>query len=116
MNEMNRKKLYILRLGTFLHSLGMTMSAQELADHLNRNGFRTADGAEFDHDLDIYTLIQATWRWVNNDLGLEDEAQKIAMAFVKPDGTHSWDMPETAQTVTASVENRPEFREVGEEA
>jgi hypothetical protein len=104
MNEMNRKKLYILRLGTFLHSHNMTMSALELADHLNRNGFRTAYGTEFEGRRGTYTLITATWRWVHNDLGLEDEARNIAMAFVKPDGTHAWDEPEEETTNVSDEE------------
>jgi hypothetical protein len=48
MHEMNRKKLYIWRLGTFLHTHQKTMSAKDLADHLNRNELRTASGTEFE--------------------------------------------------------------------
>ena len=101
MKEMNRKKWYIWQLGTFLHAHKMTMSGQELADHLNRNNFKTSYGTEFEGARGTYTLIEATWRWVNNDLGLEDEASNIALAFVKPDGTHAWDRPD--QTVAAAA-------------
>jgi hypothetical protein len=109
MSEMNRKKLYVMQLGTFLHSNGMTMSAAELADHLNRNGFRTAQGTQFEGGRGTYTLIEATWRWVNNDLGLECEAGNVAMAFVKNDGTHAWDKPDTEETeVSNGLEEEPE--------
>jgi hypothetical protein len=96
MNEMNRKKLYVWRLGTFLHSHGMVMSAEELATHLNRNSFRTGYDTEFAGGRGTYRLIHATWSWVNDILGLEDEAGNIALAYVKPDGTHAWDRPESA--------------------
>jgi hypothetical protein len=38
-----------------------------------------------------YTLVRETWNWVNNELGLEAEGQKIALAFVKPDGTYAYE-------------------------
>src|ERR1700733_10679840 len=103
MNEMNRKKWYIWQLGRFLHGHGMTMSGQELADHLNRNNFRTGYGTEFEGARGTYTIIDATWRWVNDDLGLGDEANGIAMAFVKPDGTHAWSNPDETVTAAATV-------------
>jgi hypothetical protein len=86
---MIEKKLYIWRLGTFLHAHKMHMSAQELATHLNRNRFRTEYGSEFEGLRGTYTLIRATWQWVTNEFG-EVEATGIALAFVKPDGTHAW--------------------------
>ncbi len=91
MNEMNRKKLYVWRLAAFLHDNNMVMSGDELAAHLNRNNFRTGYGAQYEAARGTYKLITETWKWVNNDLGLEDEAEKVAVTFVKPDGTHAWD-------------------------
>lgn len=91
MNEMNQKKLYVWRLAIFLHSNGKTMSADELADHLNRNNLKTSYGSEFEGGRGTYKLILETWKWVNHDLGLEDEAHNISMAYVKPDGTHAWE-------------------------
>lgn len=90
MNEMNQKKLYIWRLAAFLHANRMTMSGEELADHLNRNNFKTSYGIEFQGGRGTYKLIRETWEWVHHDLGLQDEAKAIAEAFVKPDGTHAW--------------------------
>jgi len=89
-NEMNRKKLYIWRLGAFLHEQGMTMSGEELADHLNRNNFMTSYGTQYAGKRGTYKLIKETWVWVHDELGLEDEADKIAHAFVKPDGSLPW--------------------------
>jgi hypothetical protein len=93
MNEMNAKKLYVWRLAKFLHSYVMVISADELAAHLNRNGFTTGYGEEFQGGRGTYTLIRETWRWVHDDLGLEDESEAIAGAYVKPDGSHAWDKP-----------------------
>ena len=68
----------------------MTMSADELAAHLNRNNFKTGYETAYEGGRGTYTLIQATYRWVHDELGLADEAAAIAEAFVKPDGTHAW--------------------------
>lgn len=90
MSEMNRKKVYVWRLGAFLHSNRMTMSGEELAAHLNRNGFKMVKGKDYEGLRGTYSLLTHTWRWVNNDLGLHDEAKKIAEAFVKPNGKVAW--------------------------
>ena len=90
MNEMNRKKLYVWKLADFLSQHGMTMSAGELAEHLNRNHFVTSYGTQYAGERGTYTLIAATWQWVHNELGLEEEAKKIAETFVKSDGTYAY--------------------------
>jgi hypothetical protein len=103
MNEMNQKKLYVWRLATFLHSHGMVMSAAELAEHLNRNNFRTGYDTEFSPlGRGPYNIIRATWHWLNDDLRLEDEARNVALAYVKPDGTHAWDTDD-AESEAASA-------------
>jgi len=87
---MNKKKHYIWKLASFLHSHGMTMSAEELADHLNRNNFLTSYGTEYQGGRGTYKLIRETWDWVQNGLQLPEEAVKIAEAFVKADGTYAY--------------------------
>ncbi len=67
------------------------MSAEELAEHLNRNNFMTSYGEEFKGGRGTHKLIQATWRWVHDDLGLEDEAAHIAKAFVTDAGTYPYE-------------------------
>ena len=91
MNEMNKKKHYIWRLASFLGQHGMTMSGEELAEHLNRNNFLTAYDTEYSGGRGTYKLIRETWSWLNDDLGLEEEAQNVAAAFVKPDGTYAYE-------------------------
>jgi hypothetical protein len=66
------------------------MSAAELADHLNRNSFLTSYGTEFEGKRGTYRLIKATWDWVHSDLGLEDEAECIARAFVDEAGKYAY--------------------------
>ena len=48
MNAMNKKKLYVWHLASFLRYHGMTMSGDELAGHLNRNKFLTSYGAAYE--------------------------------------------------------------------
>lgn len=88
---MNEKKLYVWRLGAFLAENKMRMSGEELADHLNRNDFFTSYGSEYKGKRGTYKLIQETWRWVNDELGLADEAKKVAEAYVKPDGSYAYE-------------------------
>lgn len=88
---MNKKKYYIWQLASFLASHAMTMSAEELAAHLNRNEFLTSYGTEYQGGRGTYKLIKETWDWLQNGLQLPDEAKKVAEAFVKPDGTYAYD-------------------------
>ncbi len=92
MNEMNKKKVYVWKLADFLQRHGMRMSGEELADHLNRNDFMTGYGTEYSGGRGTYHLIQVTWNWLNADLGLEDEAKKVAKAFVKQDGSYAYEV------------------------
>jgi len=88
---MNQKKLYIYQLADFLSSHGMTMSGEELAEHLNRNKFLTKYGTEYKGKRGTYRLIQEVWSWLQHDLQAKDAAKKVAAAFVKPDGTHAYE-------------------------
>lgn len=88
---MNEKKLYIWQLADFLSNRDKKMSGEELAAHLNRNGIYTEYDSEYQGGRGIYTLIRNTYHWLHDDLGLTEEASKIADAFVKPDGTHAWE-------------------------
>jgi len=90
MSQTNIKKHYIWSLASFLHRHDMTMSGEELAAHLNRNNFLTGYGEKYQGGRGTYTLIRETWRWVNDELELNDEAEKIAKSYVKPDGTYAY--------------------------
>ena len=90
MNKMNQKKVYVWRLAEFLDRNKMKMSGEELAEHLNRNRFLTEYGTQYTGKRGTYTLIRETWAWLHDDLGLDDEAKKVAEAFVKPDGTYAY--------------------------
>ena len=88
---MNEKRAYIWRLAVFLHTSGMVMSGEELAEHLNRNNFLTGYGSEYQGGRGTYTLIRSTWRWLNDDLQMPNEAEHVARAFVKPDGGYAYE-------------------------
>ena len=89
--NMNDKKTYIWKLAEFLHNQGMVMSGEELADHLNRNDFLTSYGTQYQGGRGTYKLILETWKWLNDDLGLNKEAEHVAIAFVKPDGSYAYE-------------------------
>jgi len=87
---MNEKKLYIWKLADFLFRNKMVMSAEELAEHLNRNDFLTSYGTEYAGGRGTYKLISETWSWLENELHFPTESAKIAKAFVKPDGSYAY--------------------------
>lgn len=87
---MLQKKLYLWKLATFLTSNGMFMSGDELADHLNRNNFLTSYGTEYQGGRGTYRLIRETYWWAHEIMG-EEEATKVAHAFVKPDGSYAYE-------------------------
>jgi hypothetical protein len=89
--EMNEKKNYIWQLASFLYNYRMTMSGEELAEHLNRNNFLTSYGTEYQGGRGTYTLIRETWNWIEIDLKLPNEAKKVAESFVKPDGSYAYE-------------------------
>ncbi len=90
---MNDKKTYIWKLAEFLHNQKMVMSGEELAEHLNRNKFLTDYGAEYQGKRGTYTLINNTWKWLHTELNLKKEAEHVASAFVKPDGSYAYKQP-----------------------
>jgi len=85
------QKLYVWQLVSFLYHHGKIMSGDELADHLNRNKIPTGYGTEYEGKRGTYTLIRATWKWLNDELGLPGEAEKVAKAFVKPGGGYAYE-------------------------
>ena len=87
---MAEKKAYIWKLAVFLSSNSMVMSGEELAEHLNRNKFLTSYGSEYEGGRGTYTLIRQTWKWLHEALQLPDEAEHVAVAFVKPDGGYAY--------------------------
>ncbi len=84
------KKEYIKRLATFLNDNGTIMAANELAEHLNRNNFKTSYGTEYEGGRGTYTLIHATYDWLVAN-GQQTEADNVAKAFPKPNGNYAFD-------------------------
>lgn len=91
MSSINQKKTYVWRLAEFLGRYDMRMSGEELADHLNRNDFLTEYAEKYAGGRGTYTLIRETWKWLQEDLELPEEAEKVARAFVKPDGGYAYE-------------------------
>jgi hypothetical protein len=68
----------------------MTMSAAELAEHLNRNDFLTGYKTQFSGGRGTFRLIKATYDWVAKELGLVGEAECVSKAFVDQKGTYAY--------------------------
>lgn len=88
---LSKNQLYIWRLASFLAEHNTIMSGEELAEHFNRNSFKTTYGTKYSGKRGIYTLIRQTWKLLNKDLNLPKEAEKVAKSYVKPDGTYAYE-------------------------
>jgi len=87
---MEQKKLYIWMLAQFLYNNNSKMSGKELAEHLNRNNFLTSYATEYQGGRGVYKLIKETWTWLDS-INLPEEAKKVAIVYVKEDGTYAYD-------------------------
>lgn len=83
------KKEYIKRLAAFLNENGTTMAVNELAEHLNRNNFKTGYGTEYEGGRGTYKLISATYNLLIAN-GQQMEAENVAKAFPKPNGNYAF--------------------------
>lgn len=88
---MKEKKTYIWRLAEFLSNHQMKMSVEELASHLNRNNFLTSYGTEYTGGRGTYKLVRETWKWLQDEMELEEGAAAVASAFVKSDGEYAYE-------------------------
>ncbi|AGH81272.1 hypothetical protein PCNPT3_06660 [Psychromonas sp. CNPT3] len=86
---MDIKKKYISDLATFLSNQGKVMSGEELAVHLNRNGFRTSYGSKYKGGRGTYKLIKSIWS-THDSAEERNEADNVANAFVKPNGGYAY--------------------------
>ena len=85
---MKENKEYVRKLANSLIS-GKTMYVEELRNKLNENEFFTTRGTEYKKGRGIYKLISATFHWLEAQ-NLLGEAQKVAKAFVKPNGSYAY--------------------------
>ena len=67
----------------------MVISGEELAEHLNRNIFWTSYETEYERRMGNYKLIKETYHWLVQ-LESQNEVDKLAKSFVKPDGTFAY--------------------------
>ena len=89
---MEEKREYIGKLAEFLHENESSMSFDELADHLNRNGFETEDGKEYQGGRGTSHLVSTTYDWAECEEDVDEEA--IARAFVDKKGEHPYEKDE----------------------
>ncbi len=90
MNDMECKKHHIWELAKLLTGKGAHMSGRELANDLNMNGYLTSYGEAYKGGRGTYSLIRATYHWLDTEQHMRQEADKVAVAFVKPDGTYAY--------------------------
>ncbi|GAB3557799.1 hypothetical protein GCM10027577_47550 [Spirosoma fluminis] len=65
------------------------MSVVELADHLNRNQFKTGYGTDYEGGRGSYRLVSTTYDWLVA-AGRQEEANYVAAAFPKSDGDYAY--------------------------
>tara|TARA_R110002020_G_scaffold203325_4_gene406958 strand:+ start:3153 stop:3416 length:264 start_codon:yes stop_codon:yes gene_type:complete len=83
-------KQYVLEVATVLNRAGVTLAASQLADIMNQFGRTTTYGAQYAGLRGTYTLIHATYDWLANR-GDQADADIVAQAFTKPDGSFAYD-------------------------
>ena len=84
------KHEYLNLLAASLFDNKKAMSGEELAKHLNRNGFETTYGSEYTGKRGVYKLIESTYVWSEQKFGAES-CHKVARAFVKSDGSYAYE-------------------------
>lgn len=84
------KKEFIKNLALDLRSKGEKMKAPDLCDELNNKIYTTDSGNPFDREgRGIYKLLSGTYKTLK-DQGKNNEAEAVAEAFTKPDGTYAF--------------------------
>jgi hypothetical protein len=84
----NSKRHYVLHLAKFLRDHNTVMSGRELAEHLNRNGFKTETAYKYEGVRGTYRMIKTVFDWAKKE---GEDCSAIAEAFVKPDGRPAWE-------------------------
>ena len=87
-NNINDKHEYIALLAQFLTANNMKMSGSELANHINRNGFKTSYGAYYKGGRGTYKLIRSCYLHFEKER--KDLSDAIALAFVKENGEYAY--------------------------
>ncbi|WP_299273451.1 hypothetical protein [uncultured Psychroserpens sp.] len=82
-------KQYALEIATVLNKAKAILPAKELANIMNTFGHTTTYGAQYTGLRGTYTLIHATFDWLTKQ-GKIDEAEIVAKAFTKPDGSYAY--------------------------
>ena len=86
---MSGKKEYVGKLAEFLDENESEMSFDELADHLNRNGFEPDYGGEYHGGRGTSRLVSTTYDWAEEQDDYDEGA--IARAFVDKKGEHPYE-------------------------
>lgn len=85
---MNRED-FIVALAGHLVSVGAKMSFEELAAHLNRNGYRNNIGHKYKRARGMAKLLSELYGNLMSQRRNAD-AHNVATAFVKRDGTYAY--------------------------
>lgn len=87
---MSNTKEMITSMANYLSESDTYMSAEELADYLNRNGIRTSYGEEYKGGRGTYTTISATYDYLISQ-GRDEEAHNVATRFTNDNGEYAWE-------------------------
>lgn len=83
------KKDFIAKLAEHLVNTNSRMSSGELATHLNRNGYRNDAGKRYKRSRGVGRLLKTTYDYFDKQ-GKTIEANNVAQAFVKEDGSYAY--------------------------
>lgn len=89
-NWQKRNKL-IADIASGLIKTHSVMCGQQLVDVLIINGITKDNGEAYTHGRGIYKTIQSAWNYYQNQLGDEQTAYNIAMAFVNSRGEYAYE-------------------------
>ena len=68
------------------------MSAGELADHLNRNGYKTNSGKEYKGGRGTSRMISSIYDRLKEE-GRDEDAKNVALSYTNKNDKHSWGTP-----------------------
>lgn len=86
---MNNKK-YIHEVAIAARQSGITIQVAHIVAAMNHLGYTTSYATEYKGGRGSYTLIHATYDWLVAQ-GKQDDADMVAMTYVKPDGSYAYE-------------------------
>jgi len=82
-------KKYVFEVAFLLNHLKLTLPVKDLTDTMNSLGYKTTRNLPYKGLRGSYKLIHATYNWLVSQ-NRQLDANKVAKAFTKPDGSYAY--------------------------